>query len=76
MNCHECAMSRSDRPAVGLCRFCSVALCKEHLVEAYRHPPTVPTYSCAHQPWSSAIVPREKADLGEIGEKRWLRTTA
>src|SRR5438309_7056949 len=52
--CHECLMSgRPHESATALCRFCLVALCKTHLVELYRHPPSVPTYSCRHTPASA-----------------------
>jgi hypothetical protein len=37
------------RVAVAVCRFCSVALCKEHLVDAYQWP-TIPQYGCDHHP--------------------------
>lgn len=49
MFCHECLISGEDTPAVGLCRFCWVGLCKDHLVAAYRS--TVqPQYACDHHP--------------------------
>lgn len=51
MVCHECLMSgRAAEWATALCKFCLVALCKTHLVELYRDPPTVPQYSCRHRP--------------------------
>ena len=36
--------------AVGLCRFCFVGLCKPHLVELYRDPPSGPQSACRHRP--------------------------
>jgi hypothetical protein len=50
MLCHECAMAGEERPAVALCKFCQVGLCKEHLVALYQRPATVPQYSCNHNP--------------------------
>lgn len=50
MLCHECVMTGEERPAVALCKFCQVGLCKEHLVALYREPATVPQYSCRHNP--------------------------
>lgn len=50
MFCHECVMAGGREPAVGLCRFCFVALCKPHLVELFRRPPSVPQYACRHTP--------------------------
>ena len=54
MICHECLMN--DLPsetATALCKFCMVALCKTHLMELYRDPPSVPQYACRHQPASA-----------------------
>lgn len=50
MLCHECAMVGVERQAVALCKFCSVGLCKEHLMALYQQPPSVPQYSCWHNP--------------------------
>lgn len=50
MMCHECAMVGEERPAVALCKFCYVGLCKEHLMALYHEPRTVPQYSCRHDP--------------------------
>jgi hypothetical protein len=51
MICHECLMKdASGTAAAGLCRFCFVALCKDHLVELYRNPHVVPQYTCHHSP--------------------------
>ncbi len=50
MQCHECAMIGGRETAVGLCRYCFVGLCKSHLVELYRDPPSVPQYACRHRP--------------------------
>jgi hypothetical protein len=49
MNCHECARVGIERPAVGVCRFCSVGLCKEHIVASFRST-VMPQYSCEHRP--------------------------
>ena len=49
MNCHECARTGADQVAVSICRFCSVGLCKEHLVAAF-HARTIPQYGCDHHP--------------------------
>jgi hypothetical protein len=50
MICHECAAAAAEQPAVALCRFCLVALCKPHLVELYRDAHTFPQFACRHQP--------------------------
>jgi hypothetical protein len=50
MLCHECLILGEERPAVALCKFCQVGLCKQHLVALYREPATVPQYSCQHNP--------------------------
>ena len=49
MFCHECLISGVERSAVGLCRFCLVGLCKDHLVAAY-HSTVQPQYTCDHHP--------------------------
>ncbi len=49
MDCHECARTGTERTAVAVCRFCSVALCKDHLVAAF-HSRTIPQYGCQHHP--------------------------
>lgn len=72
MNCHECVMAGRDRPAVALCTFCSVGLCKDHLVEALADPPTVPAYRCRHEPARRA---QARGNI-EVGEGKWLRTSA
>jgi hypothetical protein len=59
MLCHECWMRGEEAPAVALCRHCSVGLCKEHLVEAYRHPAASLIPSCRHRP--SAAAPEHPA---------------
>src|SRR6266852_5910901 len=49
--CHECLMAgQRDETATAMCRFCFVGLCKSHLVDLYRDPPTVPQYACRHTP--------------------------
>jgi hypothetical protein len=51
--CHECLMAGAPREvSTGLCRFCFVALCKSHLIELYRDPPSFPQYTCRHLPGS------------------------
>ena len=50
MICHECVMTGESVPAVGLCKFCLVGLCKLHLVELFRRPTTVPLCACRHTP--------------------------
>ena len=49
MLCHECARSRAEASAVGQCRFCSVGLCKDHLVASFRSG-VAPQYWCEHHP--------------------------
>ena len=47
MYCHECARDGLKRVAVSVCRYCSVALCKDHLVAAFR---SQRLYTCDHHP--------------------------
>ncbi len=49
MDCHECAHAHVERPAVALCRYCSVGLCEEHLVEMHT-PAAKLLFTCLHQP--------------------------
>ena len=70
MNCHECFMDGHERPAVALCSFCSIGLCKDHLVAALREPPTVPEYRCQHHPARPAKPLEEHA---ETAEPTWAR---
>jgi hypothetical protein len=49
MICHECARRSIEAPGVGLCRYCLVSLCKDHLVESLRSR-VVPQYTCDHRP--------------------------
>ena len=49
MNCQEHARAEDERLAVALGRYCSVGLCKKHLVEVHR-PPAKPPYTCLRQP--------------------------
>ena len=53
MNCHECTIDGVEAPAVAICRFCMVGLCKHHLVESFRGT-TIPQYSCNHRPAAPA----------------------
>jgi hypothetical protein len=63
MNCHECAHDGIDRPAVGLCRFCYVGLCKDHLVSTPRcsrstPATTIPIERSPDLPDRASIPPR------------------
>jgi hypothetical protein len=49
-------MAGTHQIATALCRFCFIALCKEHLIELYREPPTFPQFTCRHAP-ASPIQP-------------------
>ncbi len=49
MLCHECARVGRPEPAVGACRFCSVGLCKPHLVASFESE-IQPQYACDHHP--------------------------
>ncbi len=73
MLCHECSGKGLETPAVALCRFCLIALCKAHLVALYQHPATVPQLHCSHTParaftaQPAATVPgRVAKDLLEV----------
>jgi hypothetical protein len=48
--CHECWMEGLEAPAVALCRHCSVALCKAHLVASFRGQPGGLGPCCRHRP--------------------------
>lgn len=50
MDCHKRVVVGKERPAVALCRFCSVALCLDRLAEAVRDASGVPDYACRHVP--------------------------
>jgi hypothetical protein len=66
--CHECLMAgQPDATATAMCRFCFVGLCKAHLVEVYRDPPTVPQYSCRHTP---ARTPNQPSAARAIATRR------
>jgi hypothetical protein len=43
--------------ATALCRFCFVALCKDHLMELYRQPRTFPPVACQHTPARAPASP-------------------
>jgi hypothetical protein len=47
--CHECARRSIATLGLGLCRFCLVSLCKDHLVESLQSD-VVPHYACDHRP--------------------------
>ncbi len=66
MECHECLMLGRQHPAVAVCKFCGVGLCKAHLVELYREPGVVPQLSCHHTPASPAAV-GESAPIAAAG---------
>jgi hypothetical protein len=56
--CHECLMTgQREEMATAMCRFCFIGLCKAHLVELYRDPPTVPQYACRHTPSRTPTQP-------------------
>ena len=67
MNCHERARIETERVAVSRCRFCRVALCKDHLVASF-HSDTLLQVACDHHP-EPAFVPRAggaRTDLGSV----------
>lgn len=76
MICHECLMAGAPREmSTGLCRFCFVALCKAHLIELYRDPPSFPQYTCRHLPGSGPAEPSgRRADVGPHLAPRTERT--
>ena len=55
MYCHECAAKGVDRPALGVCRYCFVGLCKEHIIGSYQGR-IFPRFSCEHRPWDAFAV--------------------
>jgi len=70
MICHECfGAAEEQRPAVGLCTFCSIALCWDHLEEAVLAAPVTPRYACQHTPGRlpvarrAAVAPRRQPPL-------------
>jgi hypothetical protein len=66
MLCHECALAGTPRPAVGLCRFCLVAVCKAHLLEIFARATTMPQDTCHHLP-GEAVDRTSAARLGSGG---------
>ena len=72
MICHECARRSLEAAAVGLCRFCQVALCKDHLVASLSSG-AVPQYGCDHraeQPFGSGqpIEVEPRPQLSRVGQ--------
>ena len=65
MMCHECAMVRGLTPAVALCRFCLVGLCKPHLVDLYGRARSVPQYACHHRPGARPAGPLDGKQSAE-----------
>ena len=66
MLCHECAAAATERPAVAVCRFCFVGLCKQHLVELFGARRTAPQYACTHraaEPWPARGI-QQPAEIG------------
>ena len=72
MVCHECAVVGKERSAVALCRFCSVALCLDHLADAVREASGLPHYACRHVP-GGARPPRKP---GKTSQNRAIRPAA
>jgi hypothetical protein len=65
MNCHECARRSNQTPAIGLCRSCLVALCKDHLVESHQTG-VVPQYGCGQHPDQSFAASREVGGMATV----------
>ena len=74
MNCYVCAGGGKEQVAVGVCRFCSIALCMAHLEEAQTHTQGGMRLTCNHavrsQPRQDqqAAVKREGRFAGEAHE--------
>lgn len=68
MNCHECARIGVERLAIGLCRSCSVGLCKDHLVASFQGP-VFPRYGCDHEP-SRAFARRARTEGADRASTR------
>lgn len=49
MNCYVCAQSDKQQIAVGVCRFCGVALCTEHVADVQKHNQGGMHYTCNHR---------------------------
>ncbi len=49
MQRHECSRDGIERTAVAVCPSCSVGLCKDHPLAAFRST-TATLYACEHQP--------------------------
>ena len=72
MICHECLMTgQREEMATAMCRFCFIGLCKMHLLEVYRDPPTVPQYACRHTP---ARTPTQASVSRAVPSPRQART--
>ena len=74
MLCHECCGNGLETPAVGLCRFCLIALCKAHLVALYQQPATVPQLRCSHTP--ARAFPAQPAGVPGHAAKDLLEVAA
>ena len=48
MLCHECLMEGGESPAVALCQYCQVGLCKAHLIDLYQTLPASLRPCCRH----------------------------
>ena len=65
VNGHECARAATERPAIAVCQFCLVGLCKQHRVEIYRDAQVVPQLACRHRP----ARPFDFDEPGQLGAR-------
>jgi hypothetical protein len=59
MKCFQC-----DQPAIGLCRWCQLGQCEEHLRAGLEARRRTPTMGCIHPVTAERNVPRESARGG------------
>ena len=49
MNCYVCSRSGKQEAANGICRYCGIALCAEHLADLQKHNQGGMHYPCNHR---------------------------
>ena len=54
MNCYVCGQLGHQRMAAGTCRFCSVALCADHIADVQKQNQGGMHYTCNH--WIAATA--------------------
>jgi hypothetical protein len=68
MNCYICDSQQHEVPAVAICQYCGIALCRDHLDEDLLAPRTqdLTRRGCMHSPVHSAHVRRGRVPSARI----------